>query len=135
METSILSKDMFIEMIKGMKNSEIAFVSNIIQGGIHGTTKKKLKNISFGFTSDCFQNPETIGDILNSKLFGVIIMEKKLMNQETLKRFKDSQKKNNTTNKDIEPKANPWVDRRIQTTENTKNNTTKKGGETKNGRK
>lgn len=95
---------MLIETIKGMKNSEIAFLSTIIQGQVSGATKNKLKSITFGFASDCFQNPETIGDIMHSKLFGIIIMEKKLMNQETLKRFKDSQKKNNTNKKGGEKK-------------------------------
>ena len=98
METSILTKDMLIETIKCMETNEIAFLSNIIQGQVSGATKKKLKSINIGFTNDCFKNPETIGDLINSKLFGLIIMDKKLMNQKTLKKFNDYQKKNEKRN-------------------------------------
>ncbi len=93
METNILTKEMLIETINDMESNEIAFLSNIIQGQVSGATKKKFKSFSVGFTSDCFKNPETVGDLMNSKLFGLIIMDKKLMNQDTLKKFNDYWKK------------------------------------------
>ena len=95
METSIMNKEMLIECINGMKNNEIALFSNIIQGQVSGATKKKLKSFSIGFTNDCFKDPETIGDLINSKLFGLIIMDKKLMNQKILNEFEKWQKNQN----------------------------------------
>ena len=93
MDTNILTKEMLIETINDMGINEIALLSNIIQGNVSGATKKKFKSFSVGFTSDCFKNPDTIGDLMNSKLFGLIIMDKKLMNQDTLKKFEEYQKK------------------------------------------
>lgn len=92
METAILNKQMLIDFANGIEDNEVILISSIIQGQVSGATKKKLKSFSIGFTNDCFKDPSTIGDLINSKLFGMIIIDKKTMNKATLKLFEDSQK-------------------------------------------
>jgi hypothetical protein len=90
--TSILTKQMLIKMAEDIKDNEIVIISNILQGSMHGSSKKKLKGFEIGFTNDCFKEPESISDLMNSMCFGLIIMDKKLMNQETLKAFEEYQR-------------------------------------------
>lgn len=93
METAIFNKKMLIDFANEIEDDEVILISSIIQGQVSGSTKKKLKSFSIGFTNDCFKDPSTIGDLMNSRLFGIIIMDKKTMNKETLKLFEDNQKK------------------------------------------
>jgi len=94
METAIMDKQMLINLANDMKKDEIILMSNILQGQVSGSTKKKLKAFSIGFTDDCFKSPETVSDLMRARLFGMIIIKKKDINQSVLKTFEEYQKKN-----------------------------------------
>lgn len=88
----VMSKKFFLEQIDKSIKDEFVILSSMM-GNIRGASKKKLKSFEVGFTSDCFKSPETITDLLNSRLYGLIIMNKKLMPEETIKKITESEKK------------------------------------------
>lgn len=88
----VMSKRFFLEQMNKSIKGEYIILSNMM-GNMKGASKKKLKSFEVGFTNDCFKNPETITDLLNSRLWGLIMMDKKFMTEATIKNIIESEKK------------------------------------------
>lgn len=87
MTTYVMSKEYFLKQMESfVKEGEVIILSSTPQGNISGRTKKNLKQISIGFADDAFKNPDTITDIMQSKPFGLIIIDKKFIPEDTLNR-------------------------------------------------
>lgn len=92
METYVMSKKNFLKQMEKHINKEFVVLSNIIQGQVSGATKKKLKSFQIGFTNDCFKKPDTIGDLINSSLWGMIFLDKKFIPKDTIKKVLEGEK-------------------------------------------
>jgi hypothetical protein len=88
----VMSKKFFLEQMDKSIKGEFIILSNQL-GNIRGASKKKMKSFEVGFTNDCFKKPESINDLLNSRLWGLIMMDKKFMTEETIKNIIESEKK------------------------------------------
>lgn len=95
MSTYIMSKRFFLEQLKEIidEGEDRIILSDSLQGRMGGASKKRLKSFEIGFADDCFKDPATIKDILHSKCFGLIIINKKNVPEETLTRVSLSEKK------------------------------------------
>lgn len=65
---------MFIqEMEKLIKDDEHIILTNDIEGAVEALKRKKLKRVPFVFSADAFEKEDTIGDLLKSEMFSVVI--------------------------------------------------------------
>lgn len=95
MTTYTFDKKLFLETIdKWVKDDEFVIFSTTPCGSLRAASKKvKGKTISFGFSQDAFENPDTISDILNSKIGGLIICKKSVLSKTVQKEMDEYQKK------------------------------------------
>lgn len=79
MTTIIIEKPTdLLELIESKEKDDIAVLSNNICGTISGCTKKKrYKTIEFGLPENLFKSPDTIHDLISSKAFVLLIINKK----------------------------------------------------------
>ena len=85
MTTYIFNKDMMKKQIdKLVSDDEMIILSNTLQGDMRGASKRlKGKIIGFGFSELIFKDKENISDLLDSVLFGMIIINKKHLSNQT----------------------------------------------------
>jgi len=95
MTTYILTKKQLIETIeKFEEGNKVFLLSNSTCGSISATGKKgkELKKLSFAFIGNCFKNPGTVSDIIQSWRGGLIVMDKKYISDQDLKALEDIEK-------------------------------------------
>lgn len=67
--TYIHTKKEFLKAISTMiDNNQIVLSSNELVGTLSVSTRKKMKNLSFGLATELFQRPDGIGDIAFGKV-------------------------------------------------------------------
>lgn len=77
-------------MEKLIKDDEHIILTNDIEGTIEALKRKKVKKVPFVFASDAFEREDTVGDILKSEMFSIVIasdliVAKKFKNADTKK--------------------------------------------------
>jgi predicted nucleic acid-binding protein len=84
--TVVYSKKVFLKVMEELlKDDEFVVISNIIDGSISAGTKKKYLRVSVGFNQYSFIHPNSIVDVMNSKVFGLIVCKKELLAKELQK--------------------------------------------------
>lgn len=95
METQIMTKEVFLELIgKLIKKDEVIILTNRLETIKILSHKKKnyAKSYTAVYPIDLFKEQDTIADLMNNKLLGVIICESKYLNERLEKQFKEIRK-------------------------------------------
>jgi len=88
-----MTKKFFMKQIENIiGDKDFVVLSNIIQGQMRGASKKRLKSFEVAFTNDCFKKPDTIMDLMSSSIWGLLVMKKKFIPNETIKNVIKSEK-------------------------------------------
>lgn len=95
METEIMTKEVFLEFIdKLMNKNEVVIFTNRLENVKVLSQKKKnyAKSYSVVYPNDIFKNKDSIADLLNCRLTGIIICDNKFLNEKLQKQFKEIKK-------------------------------------------
>jgi hypothetical protein len=85
MPTIHYSKKQFLkDMSDLIGDNEHILVTTEVDGTLEVLKKKKIKRIPFAFATDAFEKEKTIGDLLKSKMFAVVVTS----NEIVAKKFK-----------------------------------------------
>lgn len=81
MPTWIFNKTEFIEQMKEYINdSEFVILTTTLCGKVSGARKKvQLKTVEMGFRADFFKSPETISDLMGSKLAMILACKEEVL--------------------------------------------------------
>ena len=92
--TLVFDKKLFLEQMgKLVEDDEFVIFSNILYGNMTAASKKiAAKRIGIAFAGSVFKVPETIGDLLNSKVAGIIVCKKSRLSDDMQKQIKDFRK-------------------------------------------
>ena len=87
MPTYHYSKKRFIEEMQNLiKDDEHVILTNDIEGTVEALKRKKTKRVPFSFSSDAFEREDSIGDLLKSEMFSVVIASDSIV----AKKFKNA---------------------------------------------
>ncbi len=73
MPTIHYSKKEFIDMLKDISDDDHVFLTTEVDGNLMLKNKKKFKQVPFVFASDAFAKPDTIHDLLETTMWGIIL--------------------------------------------------------------
>jgi hypothetical protein len=97
-DAQLMSKEVFIEVIKTLKDRNKELLVSNIPLKVEGARKNKKgeftksKSISFQFPPSYFKDPEKIHDLINSTCFGVIVLDRKFLSDGAIKKIKEAKK-------------------------------------------
>lgn len=95
MVTEIMTKEVFLEFIDGLvdKNEVVIFTNRLENIKVLSIKKKNYaKSYNLIYPNDLFNNKDSIADLLNCKLTGMIICNSKYLNENLQKQFKEIKK-------------------------------------------
>jgi hypothetical protein len=93
MTTYTFDKKIFMEqMEKYVKDDEFIIFTNTPCGSISASKKAKGKLVTMGFAGSVFAKPDTIADIVQSKLSAMIVCKKNVLSDEVRKEFEEVKK-------------------------------------------
>ena len=73
------------QMDKLVDDNEFIIFSNSPWGSVSGASKKiKGKRINFGFSQEVFKDPQTVTDILKSKIGAMIVGNKSMLSEKMI---------------------------------------------------
>ena len=99
--TVVYSKKVFLKVIEELiKDDEFVVISNILNSITAGNKKKHLK-VSMGINQYSFLHPDSIVDVLNSKVFGLVVCKKELLAKELQKEDSEIEQENKNKKKVI----------------------------------
>ena len=85
MPTIHYTKKQFLkDMSELIGDNEHILVTTEVDGTLEALKKKKIKRIPFAFASDAFEKEDTLGDLLKSRMFAVVVAS----NETVAKKFK-----------------------------------------------
>ena len=74
-------------------DDKLVILSNTPHGSFTAASKKiKAKRVGIAFAGSVFKNKDTISDVLDSAVFGMIIIDKKHLSDEIIKEFEEYEK-------------------------------------------
>lgn len=90
-----MTKKVFLKMIsKGMNKKEVIILTSQL-GDIKVLSQKKkpyAKGYSVTIPINIFKNQDSIHDLINCKLIGIVICDNKYLNEQLQKQFKEVQR-------------------------------------------
>lgn len=84
MTTYTFNKELFLEAMENLiDDDEFVIFSTTPQGQMAAANKSfKAKKVGIAFSEDVFDKPNTISDILNSRVGGLIICKKEIISKQ-----------------------------------------------------
>lgn len=92
MITEIMTKEVFLEFIDELigKNEVVIFTNRLENIKVLSQKKQNYaKSYSVVYPNDIFKNKDSIADLMNCRLTGLIICDNKFLNDKLQKQFKE----------------------------------------------